>query len=285
MMKNVHGSIRRLYMDAIREIVFSAISGIISGIILMWFQYKGLFTDKKQTGAVINNNVIEYHITEFNKVNTNSNNNNTGNGETISGSLVLLILLLGIVFYIEYSYAIFFVFLFLTFLIETMAISISLICKKRRIRFTPKYNLLKNFAVVATLFVPILIYISIVFARNKGIDVFLIKEQVNTEGFVILFKNIYSIGFLLYQVAGFLFLILFCLLLMMINLYLISLVKYNINQELKGIWKYVNRKYSKLCSVPPKTIVIVLVFLMGSFLMVSGIMIDAIISISSLMTK
>lgn len=284
MMKNVHGNIRRLYMDAIREIVLSAISGIISGIIIMWFQYKGLFTDKKQNETVINNNVIEYRITEFNKVSTNSNNNNTNNGETISGSLVLLILLLGIVFYIEYSYAIFFVFLFLTFLTETMTISISLMCKKRRIRFTPKYNLLKSFAAVATLFVPILIYISIVFARNKGIDIFLIKEQVNTEGFVILFKNIYSIGFLLYQVAGFLFLILFCLLLMMINLYLISLVKYNINLELKGIWKYVNHKYSKLCSVPQKTIVIVLVFLLGSFLMVSGIMIDAIISISSLMT-
>ncbi len=80
--------------------------------------------------------------------------------------------------------------------------------------------------------------------------------------------------FLGYQILGLIFIIIYMLLVLVSNIYLVSLINLNLNSRLRKMWDFLNRKTYKMGANVGMVILIEVIFLIISYLMVSGTALD-----------
>lgn len=84
-------------MNVIGEILIASISGIISGIVLLWLQSKKLFSNREQKDQSENNSDGNYAKEDPKIITIKLQNQNSNNNETESKGLLILALMFMVV--------------------------------------------------------------------------------------------------------------------------------------------------------------------------------------------
>ena len=123
----------------------------------------------------------------------------------------------------------------------SMSLSSIYFIKKRKIAIDKKFKSILFSITISTLYIPVAVY----FVRNPlffdEIEKNAILDMIREEGiFTILFNSDHEVfGFLLYQVAGVLFLFLFVLHLVLSNLHLLSKINLGLNSKMNYLWRII----------------------------------------------
>lgn len=247
------------------NILAGVISGIISGVFLILFERllmpKCENTEEKSK---------EVHIIEYGQpiIKEKIIYRDKGGVSEDSPDLVLwvmsILLIMAAVNYVKYADFIYFIIIAMSLAIGLMAIGMGLFCIRKGMRFRRDLNIILISNMLALIIVPFLIWKTMVSLQERGVN-----ENISSA-----FDNLSNIVFLVYQILGLACIIIYMLFVLVSNIYLVSLINLNLNSGLRKMWAFLNRKTYGIVAHIGKIIMIESIFLIISYLMVSGCVLD-----------
>ena len=183
--------------------------------------------------------------------------------------LFLLLGVIAVVGYIKYSNVIHSFIVIVSISIGVMAIGMGLFCMKKGMRFKKDLNALLIFNAMALVTVPWISKLTIKASEEQGLNIKVLKEQTEL-GNVYASTDIFDMLFLLYQVIGLVAIMIYILSVLISNIYLVSLINVNLNSKLRKMWHFFLRRTYRFVSKPIGVVVFESIFLLMSFLFVSG---------------
>lgn len=257
-------------------IIVGVISGIISGIVLILIERllvpkdesleakKELYVNEPQ--QIVIKEKIVYR-------DSGGASNNDSSFVVIMG---LLLLGVTIIKYIEYTKLVHGSIIVMSLAIGIMAMGMAFYCIRKGMRFRKDLNVLLVHNIFALIAVPFLIFQTNKGSEKWGIDMEVLRQQVIQTGKLPIFEDSFDFFFLGYQILGLAFIVLYMLFVLISNIYLVALININLNSRLRKMWLFLNRKTYRIATNTKMTILISAVFLILSYLMVSGIILDLI---------
>ncbi len=257
------------------NIIAGVISGILSGIFLLLIER--LLIPKNDNNIVTKEPT---HIIEperrilKEKIVFKSTGSNSKDDYALGIWGAIILLLVSIIGYIKYTNLIYFLIIVLSMAIGIMAIGMAVFCVKKGTMFKKELNIMLILNTFALIAVPGLIWRTITANEERGIDIEKLRKQVEHDKIFTLFNDVSDTLFLGYQIVGLLVVIIYILLVLVSNVYLISLINISFNVKPRKIWEFINQKTYSLASKPATLILIEMIFLIMSYLMVSGVVLD-----------
>lgn len=259
------------------DILAGIISGIISGLFLLFIER--LVTSKSQSvvGTREPTDIIEpTKIIVKEKVVYKNTKNDSEDDSSFIFFVIILFMIVAVVNYIKYSSIVYFIIIFMSTAIGVMALGMAVFCIKKGMQFRKDLNIMLMFNMSALVTVPVLIWQTVVASEQRKIDMEALKAQITqTENFSI-WDDMPTTIFLVYQIIGLMIIVIYMLSVLISNIYLISLINLNLNSGLRGMWQFLNQKTYTVGLKPAKIIWCEVIFLIISYLMVSGIILDLI---------
>ena len=257
--------------------MWDIITAIISGIVLLIIE-KFLLT--KNNGNV-NVNIIEpQRVIKSEKILVKEKVvyvDQQRKDESSDGLIWLMLFLLMFIttWYIKYSYIFHSIIIIVSIAVGIMALGMEVFCMRRGMTFKKPLNLVLIFNILALVIVPWIVNLTIKTSKENGIDIKKIKQEVELgKGFGS--ADIFDIFFLMYQIIGLFFVIIYMFCTLISNLYLISLININLNSKWGRMWSFINEKTYRLMSKPIAIVVIEAVCLIIGYLFVSGVFLNLI---------
>jgi hypothetical protein len=235
-------------------LIISLLSSIIGTIIGVLLQ-KLLSRNDKTNNSPKENVILKYndiHIQQFSNYYANvsvevkpqktvSDTNSTNNDIWVFLIGLIVVSLILIRLFLEYETEILIVLLSSGLFTASMSLSSIYFIKKRKIAIDKKFKSILFSITISTLYIPVAVY----FVRNPvffdEIEKNAILDMIREEGvFAILINSDLEVfGFLLYQVAGVLFLLLFVLHLVLSNLHLLSKINLGLSNKMSYLWRII----------------------------------------------
>lgn len=257
-------------------IIVGIISGVISGIFLILFERlilpKGESTETKKEMYISEPQppIIKEKIVYKDKEGTSDNDSSL----VVFGGLVLLAL--AIVKYIEYTKLVHGVIIVMSLAIGIMAMGMAIYCIRKGMKFRKDLNILLVYNMLALIAVPFLIFQTNRGSEKWGIDMEVLRQQVIQTGKLPVFEDSFDLFFLGYQILGLVCIVFYMLFVLISNIYLVAIININLNSRLKKMWLFLIRKTYRIAMNTKMTIIISAVFLLFSYLMISGIILNLI---------
>ena len=257
------------------NILAGVISGVISGVILIFFEqllmpkFATIEKQNKELRVIEERKIIVKEKVVYKEQRSASEDDST---LFVLGIFVLM--MVAVVNYIKYVDIIHFVITVISLAVGVMAVGMGIFCIRKGLRFRNDLNLILIFNTLALAIVPALLWQTTWASKKRGIDIELLRKQVIETGGITGLSDFSIALFFAYQIAGLIFVIIYMVVVLISNMYLISLINLNLNSRMKNMWLFINRKTYGLGSNVKKVILGESVFLLISYLMVSGIVLD-----------
>lgn len=267
-------------------IAASVIGAIVGAIV------QGILTKDKQDYVDKQLNFNEIHLQQSNIVNNITVNHHVhkkekrisnGASSEDNGILYLFgILIVGAFLiwgYLKYKKVIIIGLLIAAMFLETMSLTAAYVNIKKGIRFDKKMQSVLLYNLVSVMLIPFLLYFSEYPIVGVGIDKNAIYEMMVREGIMSVIKNMNIFFFLLYQVIGLIIVIIYIAHTFLGELHIWSMI--NLYMQTKGekIWNFFYSKTYTKCRNNLYYIMIGSLWLILSFLMISGFLISWIMKI------
>lgn len=239
---------------------------IFSGVMLLLIERFLVQNGKKETEHY--ENVIEPEVIIVREKEVRVENRR--DSEETGFPLFLLLGIIAVVGYIKYSNVIHSFIVIVSISIGVMAIGMGLFCMKKGMRFKKDLNFLLIFNAMALVTVPWISKLTVKASAEQGLNIKVLKKQIEL-GNVYASTDIFDMFFLLYQVIGLVAIMIYILSILISNIYLVSLINVNLNSKLRKMWYFFLRRTYRFVSKPIKVVMFESIFLLMSFLFVSGV--------------
>lgn len=245
--------------------------GIFTGIILLMIE-RFLIPENEKKHEVTNNTERVFKSEKIiikEKVVYVNQKKNEGNTDSYIW-LIIILSIAAVAGYIKYSRIVHSTIIIISTAIGIMTLGMAFFCMKKGMKFKKELNLVLIINTLALVIVPCIINLTTKASEKQGIDIAKLKLEAEL-GNMFGSADLYDILFLMYQISGLVCVIIYLLCILISNLYLISVININLNSKWNRMWSFIYAKTYRLVSKPITIIVLEIIFLIISYLLVSGV--------------
>lgn len=268
--------------DIIKNVIIPILASIIGGIVGVVFQrlvYPN--SDDNKINLTLLNNYNNIHFRQSKRIEEKviykekAQVSNNESPETDIFAQIVIIFITGLVliwFYLKYEVIISYVIMISALFINLLSLSATIFVTKLNINIDKNFKFLLGWMIFLTISIPIQLYIlkHPFFGYVDKVKVF---QIINSKGLLSLFSyfGLDTFWFLLYQIFGVIFLVIFILYLILGNLYIWAMINLAVNSKIKKLWKFLYGLTSRFIPSESRFIGISFLLLFSSFLLSSGI--------------
>ena len=253
------------------DIFVGIFSGIFSGLILLMIE-RFLIPKNEKNHEVTNTaekvfkseKIIIKEKVEY--VNKKKNDDNTD----LYMLFIIILIIVSVAGYIKYSKIVHTTIIIISTAIGIMALGMAFFCMKKGMKLKKELNLVLIFNTLSLVIVPYIINLMTKASEKKGINIVKLKQEAEL-GNMFGSADVYDMLFLMYQILGLFCVIIYLLCILISNLYFISFININLNSKWNRIWLFICAKTYRLVSKPIIIIMLEIIFLISSYLYVSGV--------------